>query len=204
MKKHILATLAIALCVTAVFAADSVDVMLRKIFGTNKPPIAPPLSLSSHALVSKDNKVVVNAYNSSLEFQGSTYDSKTTKFSITNPTANRTATFPDGSGTVSLHSKAALTAGATVSFAPASSVSCYTLTPGEAETINAVTAGAVAGRTYTLVVTTSGTSSYTLTFSTNFKVTGTLATGTVSAKVFVITFIFDGTNFNEVSRTTAM
>lgn len=204
MKKHILAILAIALCVTAVFAADSLDVMLTKIFGNSKPPIAPPLSLSSHALVSKDNKVVVNAYNSSLEFQGGKYDNFLTKLAITNPTAIRTATLPDGSGTVSLHSKAVLTPASTVSFAPASSVSCYTLTPAEAETINAVTTGAIAGRTYTLVITTSGTSSYTLTFSTNFKVTGTLATGTSSAKVFVITFIFDGTNFNEVSRTTAM
>jgi len=203
MKKNLI-FLAIALWVTAVFAADSLDVMLIKIFGQSKPPTAPPLSLSSHALVSKDNKVVVNAYNSSLEFQGSTYDNKTTKFAITNPTANRTVTFPDGSGTISLHSKSVLTPGSTVSFAPASSVSCYTLTPAQAETINAVTTGAVAGRTYTLVVTTSGTSSYTLTFSTNFKTTGTLATGTTSAKVFVITFIFDGTNFNEVSRTTAM
>ena len=41
MKKN-LTLLAIALCVTAVFAADSLDVMLIKIFGQSKPPTAPP------------------------------------------------------------------------------------------------------------------------------------------------------------------
>ncbi len=189
---------------TTALGVDSVDVMLRKIFGKDSPPVAPPLSLTSHALVGKDNSVVVNAYHGGLEFQGSTYDSKLTTFAITNPSASRTVTFPDGSGTVALHHTAALTAGSTVSFAPASSISCYTLTPGENETINAVTTGAVSGRTYYLVITTSGTTSRTLTFSANFKTTGTLATGTTSAKKFVINFIFDGTAFNEVSRTTAM
>ncbi len=78
----------------------------------------------------------------------------------------------------------------------------FTLTPGEAENISA--SNLTAGQRINLVITTSGTSSYTLTFGTNFKSTGTLATGTVSAKVFVISFVSDGTNLNEVSRTTAM
>jgi hypothetical protein len=62
----------------------------------------------------------------------------------------------------------------------------------------------VIGRQYHFIITTSGTTSYTLTFGTNFKSTGTLATGTTTAKVFVITFVYDGTNLNEVSRTAAM
>lgn len=99
---------------------------------------------------------------------------------------------------------AALTAGATVAFAPDATTTLFTLTPGEAETINGTTTNAVKGRLYTIRVLTSGTSSYVLTFSTNFKVTGTLATGTVSAKTFAIHFVFDGTNFVELSRTTAM
>ena len=57
----------------------------------------------------------------------------------------------------------------------------------------------------TFVVTTSGTtSSFTITFGTNFKTTGTLATGTVTAKVFTVSFIGDGSNMCETSRTTAM
>lgn len=78
----------------------------------------------------------------------------------------------------------------------------FTLTPTASETLTA--SSAPVGAVMYLVVTTSGTSSYTLTFGTNFKSTGTLATGTVSAKVFVVTFVGDGTNMNEVSRTTAM
>lgn len=57
MKKHILAILAIALCVTAVFAADSIDVMLTKIFGQSKPPTAPPYALTSFALVDSPGSV---------------------------------------------------------------------------------------------------------------------------------------------------
>lgn len=205
MKKHalILMTLMAALTMTAL-AVDGVDVMLRKIFGADQPPSAAPLALTSHALVGKDHSVAVSAYRGRLEFQGSTYDSKVTALVVTNPTAGRTVTIPDGSGTVSLHATATLAASSTISFAPGASVSCYTLTPGQDEAIGGVTTGAVSGRTYYLVVTTSGTTSRTLTFGANFKVTGTLATGTVSGKKFVLSFVYDGTNFNEVSRTTAM
>jgi hypothetical protein len=204
MKKHLLAFSAILITTALVFAADSRDTMFAKIFGTDKAPSVAPEANTAHALTSKDNTVVVNAWSGGLEFQGETFDTKSTKFAFTDPTADRLVTFPDGSGTVSLHAKAVLTPASTVSFAPASSVSTYTLTPGQSETINAVTTGAIAGRPYYLVITTSGTSSYTLTFGTNFKTTGTLATGTTSAKKFVVTFIFDGTSFCEASRTTAM
>jgi len=78
----------------------------------------------------------------------------------------------------------------------------FTLTPAHTATINA--ASVIAGREIVLVITTSGTSSYTLTFGTNFKSTGTLATGTANAKIFVIRFVSDGTNWIETSRTTAM
>lgn len=80
--------------------------------------------------------------------------------------------------------------------------SLFTVTPTASETITA--SSAPVGAYVSIVVTTSGTSSFTLTFGTNFKTTGTLATGTVSAKVFTITFVGDGTNMNEVARTTAM
>jgi len=79
-----------------------------------------------------------------------------------------------------------------------------TVTPTGAITFN-VTAGSLRpNQTLTVVVTTSGTSSFVITFGTLFKTTGTLATGTVDAKVFTVTFRSDGTNYNEVSRTTAM
>jgi hypothetical protein len=86
----------------------------------------------------------------------------------------------------------------------------YTVTPTGNITLNASSAGppviAVPGNgsVVYLVVTTSGTSSYNITFSAGFKSTAVLATGTVSAKVFTVTFVSDGTNLNEVARTTAM
>ena len=78
----------------------------------------------------------------------------------------------------------------------------FTLTPAEAESINAT--NLAAGQRVDVVITTSGTNSYTLTFNTNFKTTGTLATGATSGKVFVVAFVSDGTNLIEVARTTAM
>jgi hypothetical protein len=61
-----------------------------------------------------------------------------------------------------------------------------------------------AGTRCTLIVLTSGTTSYTMTFGTGFKTTGTLATGTVTAQRFVFQFISDGTSVIEASRTVAI
>ncbi len=61
-----------------------------------------------------------------------------------------------------------------------------------------------AGTVCHLIINTSGTTSYTMTFGTGFKTTGTLATGTVTAKTFALGFISDGTSVIETSRTVAM
>jgi hypothetical protein len=61
-----------------------------------------------------------------------------------------------------------------------------------------------AGAVRHVIVLTSGTTSFTLTFGTGFKPTATLATGTVTARVFVLSFVSDGTNLYEASRTAAM
>lgn len=77
----------------------------------------------------------------------------------------------------------------------------FTLVPAQNATINA--SNVTNGERMNLVVTTSGTSTYTLTFGTGFKTTGTLATGTTDAKVFVIAFVAVAGVWTEVSRTTA-
>jgi hypothetical protein len=65
--------------------------------------------------------------------------------------------------------------------------------------------GGVAGDRLTVVITTSGTTSYTVTFGTNFLSSGTLATGTVALKKYSISFVCtDGTNWVETGRTAAM
>lgn len=61
-----------------------------------------------------------------------------------------------------------------------------------------------AGNSRYLIILTTGVTSRTITFGTGFKPTATLATGTVSARVFIFHFISDGTNLYEVSRTIAM
>jgi hypothetical protein len=97
--------------------------------------------------------------------------------------------------------KTALTPSATVAITSTVG-NFFTLTPGEDETINATTVGAQ-GQPLFIEVVTSGTTSRTLTFGTNFKSTGTLATGTTTAKTFMLQFLSDGTNYVEVSRTAA-
>lgn len=113
---------------------------------------------------------------------------------------NSTATFPT-SGAVVGTGTSALTPGTTVSV-DFSLATVYTLTPAQAETINAT--NCAAGKQASIVVTTTGTSSFVLTFSTNFKTTGTLTTGTVTAKVFNLSFMCSGTTATEMSRTVAM
>ncbi len=61
-----------------------------------------------------------------------------------------------------------------------------------------------AGSKCSLIVLTAGTDTFTITLGTGFKPTGTLATGTADAKVFVINFVSDGTNLYEAGRTAAM
>ena len=96
---------------------------------------------------------------------------------------------------------AVLTPATTISLAPLNEAA-FSLVPAQNETINF--ASAPSGETVSLIITTSGVTSYTITFGTNTKTTGTLATGTTTAKVFTITFICDGVNCNEVARTVAM
>jgi len=61
-----------------------------------------------------------------------------------------------------------------------------------------------AGTRTTLIVLTTGTTTYTMTFGTGFKTTGTLVTGTVAARRFIFQFISDGTSLIEASRTIAI
>ncbi len=76
------------------------------------------------------------------------------------------------------------------------------ITPTAATTLTATVPPA--GTTTHILVYTSGTTSYNITFSTGFKATAALATGTVTVKLFALTFISDGSNLIETSRTTAM
>ena len=81
--------------------------------------------------------------------------------------------------------------------------SVFTITPTGACTFNA--SGGFAGQRVSLIITTSGTAAFVMTFGTNFKAAGTLSTGTVTAKVFQVSFTCkDGTLWVEEGRTAAM
>lgn len=114
-----------------------------------------------------------------------------------NLTVNGTFTQNGVAGTT----PAALASAATIAFSPSTVVTTHT--PTQSETIN-FSAPVAAGTEIFLEIVTSGITSYTLTFGTNTKSQGTLATGTVSAKTFVVSFVSDGTNWVETARTTAM
>lgn len=172
-----------------VFAqVQSTEKMLKDILGASTSSGYAPQATAANALVDSNRRVVLNGNGAELKIYG----------------APVTVGDDASEGTLASEGKAALTSATTISVSPSDTVSMLTLTPAHTATLNAVASAGVVGRRYTLVITTSGTTSYTLTFGTAFKSTGTLATGTTTAKVFVITFAFDGTNFNEVSRTTAM
>jgi hypothetical protein len=66
----------------------------------------------------------------------------------------------------------------------------YTITPTGTVTLNA--SNCATGKQAIVIVTTSGTSSFTITPSTNFKGTA-LATGTTTAKTFGWSFVCNGT-----------
>jgi hypothetical protein len=65
-------------------------------------------------------------------------------------------------------------------------------------------ASAPLAKTVSLIVTTSGTTSRTITFGTNFKASGTLATGTVASKMFIVKFDGNGAIFVEFARSAAL
>lgn len=81
--------------------------------------------------------------------------------------------------------------------------SVFTTTPTGDCTFKAK--GGIEGQRVSFIITTSGTTARVLTFGENFKTAGTLSTGTVTGKVFQISFVCkDGDLWVEESRTAAM
>ncbi len=74
------------------------------------------------------------------------------------------------------------------------------LTPTQDMTLNAPTPLSSASQEWTLIVLTSGASSWNITFGTNMLSTGVLATGVTTAKRWLVKFVSDGTDWIELSR----
>jgi hypothetical protein len=116
-----------------------------------------------------------------------------------NELASRATAFADLSGTIGAGQRDA-TCGS-IDLDPTLG-DVFAIAPTGNATLNALS-GPVNAK-ITLIVTTTSVSSYNLTLGTRFKSQGVLATGTTAGKTFAISFVGDGTNLIEVSRTTAM
>ena len=91
------------------------------------------------------NSTVNPAFGSSITFEGATANDFETTFAITDPTADRTLTFPDATGTVALTSDIAVTASSTTTFSNKSiSLGSNTVTSTLAQLNTAVTDADVA------------------------------------------------------------
>jgi len=78
-----------------------------------------------------------------------------------------------------------------------------TITPTGACTFNA--SGGTVGHEVTFAITTSGTTSFVLTWGTGFRKAGTLATGTTSGRFFSVTFVCVAANtWQEIGRTAVL
>jgi hypothetical protein len=128
------------------------------------------------------NSIVNPAFGSSITFEGATPDDFETTLEVTDPTADRTITFPDATGTVALTSDIAVTASSTTTFTNKSiSLGSNTVTSTLAELNTAVSDADLASlagtetltnKTLTSPVISSITNSGTLTLPTS---TGTVA-----------------------------
>ncbi len=102
-----------------------------------------------------------------------------------------------------------LTSAAAIALVPAAAESrseaavVYQVVPASAITFTATPDG-LAGQVYVFKFVTSGVSSFVLTFGTGFLANSTLATGTTTAKTFLVVFVSDGNLLIEASRTTAL
>lgn len=159
-------------------------------------PSAAAVGVSSFANISglpTENNALASALNGKLATNGSAA-------SLTSIPVNQvTGVLPFANGGREGSAATSATTGAmTVNM----TTSIITITPTGACTFNA--SGGVVGQIVTFIITTSGTSSFTLTWGTNYRKVGTLATGTTSARFFSVTFVcVNGTIWQEIARTAA-
>lgn len=124
MKKHYLPLLLVTVAIAGtVLAADSIDVMLKRIFGADRMPVAPPSALTSYALVGKNNEVAIRAWNGTATFDhgaaatGSTaFDLSGSTGAFTTPKADVAIPYPANGG--NLGASNTLTAGINMTVLP--------------------------------------------------------------------------------------
>lgn len=152
--------------------------------------------------------VAHNQAESTLTFTDiTTNNADSTKHGFLPKWPNNTTTFLRGDGTYAALAANGQPLGLTVlandTLAQALATNINTkLTVTAARTLT--TTVPAAGVRCSVLILTSGTSSFVVTFGSGFKPVSTLATGTTSGRIFVVSFISDGTNLYEFARTAAM
>ena len=89
------------------------------------------------------------------------------------------------------------------SFNPISS-DVFTITPTGSITLTVLASNIPSGIIISIVIKTSGTTAYTISFGSGFTAVGTLTTVNLDGRYYTITFACDGVNLREVARTAAM
>jgi len=86
--------------------------------GATASTIAGLTSLTSNILIagSGANAISINGSNSSINFEGSTDNANETSLTVTDPTADRTITFPDATGTVALLTSLSIASGSGLTY----------------------------------------------------------------------------------------
>jgi hypothetical protein len=161
------------------------------------------------------NSTVNPAFGSSITFEGATANDFETTLAITDPTADRTITFPDATGTVALTSDIAVTASSTTTFSNKSiSLGSNTVTSTLAQLNTAISDADVATLAGTETLTNKTLTSPTLTTpnigvasGTSLTLTGDLTvqgtTTTIDSTTIAVktAFVFEGSTTNDFETT---
>lgn len=91
------------LVASPVFSQATLDRASKEARNGSSQPENPVMSTLARGIIAGNNSLVVSAWGGSLVFEGATNDAFETTFAITDPTADRTITFPNSSGTVALN-----------------------------------------------------------------------------------------------------
>lgn len=147
----------------------------------------------------------VSGVSNGVVFEGATADAHETTLTVTDPTADRTVTFPNRTGQVQMAGAAsALTPGAAVTLTVGLS-NLYTLAINDNEDTTITFSGAgTAGDELTIVIATGAgaVGDEIVTFhATLVSSTGTLTCANTASRFYAIRFISDGAHWYEVSRT---
>lgn len=197
--------------------ADAFETTISPVDPTADQTISIPNNGANSALVTSslttnavDAANAVTLISSGILAEGSAADASETTVSFTNPTADRTVTIPDQSGTVHMSSGVtALTPGAAVTLTVVPGRSFFSdtiVTDNQDQTITFSGAGS-AGDEATIIFTTDsgGANDEVITFHTTLTDSaGTLTLANLTAQSYCVTFVSNGSVWKEVARTAVL